>query len=310
MTSIGRKGSKESSIRKLRSKGPPRRRTAPSQPTSPRAGSVILYASKPVLTVAETTPIRNVIGTMNERGFRRIPVVNPGKGQLVGLVTARDILDFFGGSGRKLIEERYGGNLLVATNSPISSVMRTDIVSTGFNEPIGEAIRIMSQKKIGGLPVIDSDKKVIGIITERDILFKLSHRIPDMTVGEAMTPNPVTISSDSTVGLALDKMLRYHFRRLPVLQRGELQGMVTMRGIIRYLGRTDNWLLQELLSLPITSLSFSDFGVSSPGMGLADAVDLMRSRDIGALLVTGPESNLLGIFTERDAFNIVAKTYR
>ncbi|MGQ9514407.1 MAG: hypothetical protein ACUVTL_05090 [Thermoproteota archaeon] len=36
----------------------------------------------------------------------------------------------------------------------------------------------------------------------------------------------------------------------------------------------------------------------------------MRSRDIGALLVTGPKGNLLGIFTERDVFNIVANTHR
>ncbi|MGQ9514406.1 MAG: CBS domain-containing protein [Thermoproteota archaeon] len=238
MTPADRKGPRESSLRKLRAEGPQRHK-ASSRPLTPRANSVILYASKLVLKVAETTPIRNVIETMNARGFRRIPVVNPGKGHLVRLVTARDILDFFGGSGRDLIEERYGGNLLIATNSPVSVIMRTEIVSIKANEPIREAVRIMDQKRIGGLPVIDYDRRVVGIITERDILFKLSHRLPEITVGEVMTANPITINSDSSVSLALDKMLRYHFRRLPVLQNGEVQWMVTMRGILRYMGRTE-----------------------------------------------------------------------
>jgi CBS domain-containing protein len=238
-----------------------------------------------------------------------MPVVNPGTGQLEGLVTAREILDFFGGSGRGFIERKFGGNLLAAFNTPVSSAMRTDVVSVGFNERIGEAIGRMGQKKLGGLPVVDADRRVVGILTERDVLFKLSHRLPDKTVGEVMTVGPVTLSSDSAVGLAIEKMLRYGFRRMPVLEDGKVVGMVTMRSILRYFGRPDGWLLEDVLALPVTRLSFSDFGAASPSMMLAEAADLMRDRDVGALLVTGPQFDLLGIFTERDVFDIVAKTY-
>lgn len=297
-------------MRKLRPNGPPRERSTPSQPTSPKASSVILYASKPIVTVAETTPLRSAIETMNARGFRRLPVVNPGNGRLMGVVTARDILDFFGGSGRSLVEKKLGGNLMSAFNSPVSSVMRTDIVSIGFNEHIREAIKKMSEKKLGGLPVIDADRKVVGILTERDILFKLSLRLPDKTVGEVMTVGTITISSSSNVGLAIEKMLRYGFRRLPVLEGEKVIGMITMRSILRYFGNADDWLLQDVLSLPVTKLSFSEFGGTSPGTKLSEAVDLMRDRDIGALLVTGPDFDLLGIITERDVFDIVAKTYK
>ena len=306
---MSKRASREASLRKLRPNGPPRERSTPSQPTSPKAGSVITYSSKPVVTIAGTTPIRSAIETMNTRGFRRIPVVNPGNGRLEGVVTARDILDFFGGSGRGLVERKLGGNLLSAFNSPVSSVMRTDIVSIGFNEHIREAIRRMSEKKLGGLPVVDSERRVVGILTERDVILKLSHRLPDKTVGEVMTVGPITVSSNSTVGLAVEKMLRYGFRRLPVIEGGKVVGMITMRSILRYFGGADDWLLQDVLSLPVTRLSFSEFGGASPGTKLSEAVDIMRDRDIGALLVTGLDFELLGIITERDVFDIVAKTY-
>jgi CBS domain-containing protein len=261
------------------------------------------------VTVAATTPLRSAIETMNDRGFRRLPVVNPGNGKLEGVVTARDILDFFGGSGRDLVERKLGGNLMSAFNYPVSSIMRTDVTSVGFNVHIREAIRRMSDKKLGGLPVIDSDRKMVGILTERDILFKLSYRLPDKTIGEVMTVGPITISSGANVGLAIEKMLRYGFRRLPVLEGDRVIGMVTMRSILRYFGDAKDWSLHDVLSLPVTQLSFSEFGGTSPGTRLTEAVDLMRVRNIGALIVTGPHFDLLGIITERDVFDIIAKTY-
>ena len=103
---------------------------------------------------------------MRERQFRRLPVVDK-EGQLVGIVSRRDLPCASPSPAVPLstFEQHY---LLRAL--PVREVMSTAVIATTPDTPIEDAARSMVGNKIGGLPVVDEQYCVVGIITETDIL--------------------------------------------------------------------------------------------------------------------------------------------
>ena len=96
---------------------------------------------------------------------------------------------------------------------------------------VSEAAALMKEKKVGALVVVNQ-KRLAGIFTERDAVFRvLADRIdPDRTrLAEVMTPDPRTISSDRPFGHALHMMYEGGFRHVPVVDHGKLVGIVSAR---------------------------------------------------------------------------------
>ena len=100
---------------------------------------------------------------------------------------------------------------------------------------------LMLRKKINGLPVVnnDKDRKVIGIITQRDIRlarFAVSLDTKYTTVKDLMTPHPIVIKEDDSIKDALIKFFKFDIERLPVVnENGELIGLVVEQKILRKL---------------------------------------------------------------------------
>lgn len=97
-----------------------------------------------------------------------------------------------------------------------------------------EALELMAEREIGGLPVVEHGK-LVGIFTERDyarkvILMGRSSRTT--SVRELMTPSPVCAGPDLTLRGAMAVMQEHRIRHLPVLQEGMLIGLVTIRDIV------------------------------------------------------------------------------
>ncbi len=123
--------------------------------------------TKNIVTATPRTTIFEAERTMIEKSFRRLPIVSEGK--LVGLVTAMDIVRFFG-SG-EVFQHLRSGTILQVLQTPASKVGAKNIITITSNADLSEAARIMNEKNIGALPVVD-DERLVGIITERDF-FKL-----------------------------------------------------------------------------------------------------------------------------------------
>lgn len=96
--------------------------------------------------------------TMVNTRYRRLPVVK--EGTLVGIITSEDLL-------RYIYKNKYNYGAL---NEKIDTIMVKSPVTTKPDADLGEAAKLMVDKQVGGLVVIDDDKKMRGIITERDIL--------------------------------------------------------------------------------------------------------------------------------------------
>ena len=110
------------------------------------------------------------------------------------------------------------------------SGMIMDPVTLAADALIGEAKKLMSEYRIGGIPVVDGNKKLIGIITNRDLRFETEDH---KTVGEVMTAQPLVTADERTTMEEAEGILQANkIEKLPVVRKdGTLMGLITYRDI-------------------------------------------------------------------------------
>src|SRR6266496_2330950 len=113
----------------------------------------------------------------------------------------------------------------------IREVMSTDLVTAEPSTTMAETVRAMSKAQVGSALVLQ-DGALVGIFTERDVLraFDQMHADPARVsfISKGMTPDPLTIVPNASVGEAMDMMLDGGFRHLPVMEARTLVGIVSM----------------------------------------------------------------------------------
>ena len=113
-----------------------------------------------------------------------------------------------------------------------------------------DAVRLMLDLHVGAVTIVDSEKRVAGIFTERDVLLKFAlsgRKLEETPIRDAMTTPVELASPETTPGEALATMVDRHFRHLPIADRyGKLLGMLSIRNVLQW--RIDD-LSQELDSL-------------------------------------------------------------
>ena len=300
--------SRETFRRTLKGKGQLSLKTHPSKK---REGEIIQIAKAPVVTMAPTTPIYDAIQIMAKEGFRRIPIANPGTKALEGIITATDIIDYLGGGKKfEIIEQRFGGNFFKAINEPIRLVMTKNVVSVKVSAKISEAIELMKEKNLGGLPVVDDENRVRAIITERDIANLFADRISGIKVSQVMSEKVITALSKTTIFEAEGTMTTQGFRRLPIISDGKVIGIITTMDIIRFFGSgsvfkyLQSGTIIQVLNTPALEIATKDVSTITPDADVGQAAKMMRDKNIGALPVVEKEK-LVGMLTERDFFKII-----
>jgi len=103
---------------------------------------------------------------------------------------------------------------------------------------VADAIRTMLERHVGAVAVVDSEQRVAGIFTERDVLgkFSLSGRNPEITLVHELMTTPVELAtSETTSSEALVTMVERHFRHLPIVDNnGKLLGMLSIRNLLQW----------------------------------------------------------------------------
>ena len=117
------------------------------------------------VTVTPDTPFDHALRLMQERQVRRFPVVDR-QGLVIGIVSEKDVLNTAPSKATML--DRHELHALLA-QLQVSNVMTRSPIMVDPGLPLEEAARIMADNKIGGLPVVDATKTLVGIITETDI---------------------------------------------------------------------------------------------------------------------------------------------
>ncbi|MEM3783719.1 MAG: CBS domain-containing protein [Candidatus Bathyarchaeia archaeon] len=300
--------SRETFRRTLRGKGPV---SLKSSSAKKREGEILHIAKSPVITMAPTTLIYDAVKMMAKEGFRRIPIADPGTKTLAGIVTATDVVDYLGGGKKfEIIQQKFDGNVFKAINEPVKLIMTQKVFSVKTSAKISEAIHLMKEKNVGGLPVVDEENHVRAIVTERDIAHMFADRISGVKVSQLMTEKVITALPKTTIFEAEKTMITQGFRRLPIVTDGKVVGIITAMDIIRFFGSGEifkhlqSGAITQVLNTPALEIATKTVTTIEPEADVGQAAKIMREKNLGALPVVQNEK-LVGIITERDFFKII-----
>ena len=124
------------------------------------------------LSVAPSDTVQQAQDIMDEENIRQLPVLD-GK-ELIGILTDRDIRSFLGGRSINTLEERE-----VAMNTAVASVMTGKPITVAPEDDLREAIELLIEEKVGGIPVVDPEEGLVGIITYVDVLRSFLEQMED-----------------------------------------------------------------------------------------------------------------------------------
>ncbi|MGH7799153.1 MAG: CBS domain-containing protein [Thermodesulfobacteriota bacterium] len=114
-------------------------------------------------------------------------------------------------------------------------VMKTEVVTVSPSAPITEAALSMREEGIGALVVVDDEVRPIGIITDRDIVVSVvanSKNPLEILVEEVMTKKLIAVQEDASIFEILKILAKNNIRRVPVMRRGKLVGIVSVDDLI------------------------------------------------------------------------------
>lgn len=116
-------------------------------------------------------------------------------------------------------------------------VATKDYVEISPDTTVRDAIDLMNKGGFHSAMIIEN-KSIVGIFTERDILYKLAKQFRDKAdspVSDFMTTNPVTLRSQDPIVFGLNRMMVGEYRHIPIEKDGQLSGMVSVRDVLRYM---------------------------------------------------------------------------
>ncbi|MFI6463082.1 CBS domain-containing protein [Streptomyces sp. NPDC050538] len=158
-------------------------------------------------------------------------------------------------------------------HNKVGSVMTTEVVRATYGTPFKEVARLLGEHRVSGLPVVDEDDQVIGVVSETDLMAhqaeapdpyepKKRFRFADLTrsakrraakatartAGRLMTAPPVTVHAEDTIVEAARTMAQHRVERLPVLdEEHRLVGIVTRRDVLQVFLRPDTEIRDEVV---------------------------------------------------------------
>jgi CBS domain-containing protein len=195
-------------------------------------------------------------------------------------------------------------------NSTVSDVMTTAVLTARPAMPLKELARVLAGHGLSALPVLDPDDRVVGVVSERDLLSKQAHPLPDRdrwwrrrraraelrrargdTVGEVMTAPAVTVAPTAPLAEAAALMISHQVKHLPVLgSEGRLVGVVSRGELVRRFLRTDDDIREAVVREVFVHVLWADpsavdVSVDDGVVTLAGSVQQRSVADIAERLV-------------------------
>ncbi|GJL51439.1 MAG: hypothetical protein NPIRA01_26660 [Nitrospirales bacterium] len=135
----------------------------------------------------------------------------------------------FDKEGRTALRESKFGHMTVR------AIMEEDVQSAS-KDVKAEFVASLMMEGFGSVPIVDAADRLLGIVSEFDLLnaVRKGRKLADVTAGEIMTPNPVSVTKDTDVLTVIDVLHNNHLIRVPVIDSaGRLVGIVARRDVLR-----------------------------------------------------------------------------
>jgi len=111
-----------------------------------------------------------------------------------------------------------------------------DVFSVRGDQKISDAVALLNEKNIGAVIVKDNAEKVIGILSERDVVRRIGADGAGMLnspISSCMTPDPVTCGLGTSINELMGQMTRRRIRHMPVVEAGKLVGLVSIGDVVK-----------------------------------------------------------------------------
>lgn len=259
----------------------------------------------PALYLYSEASLMDVFLGMASKRVRHCPLVDA-DGKLVGMISARDVVDFLGGRRfQEVVKGRFGGDVL-------SALRLTRALELSYKPPfvylasdLREVIEIMLERGVGAIAVVDENKYLRGLISERHLVSLFANIETHVKVKEVMTGNFVGLTPSDTLERGMQVMSEYRVRRIPLVSGGVLYGIVTVKDILAFLSSEDSLkslekgAVEAVYQVPLSYIASRPVITVDPEEDVGRAISIMKAHNIGALMVTVNEKPV-GIITERD----------
>ncbi len=179
-----------------------------------------------VVSVDVDDPLSSVSLRLVNTPFRRVPVLLHQR-TLAGIISRADLIRVY---REKLCPPRpKSGTALLSEDA-----MRPGLLTVFPEAPIFEAMDLIVRRHITGLPVVDEQMILLGIITEKDLLNYCLHPFPpDATVSVFMTTKVIAFDHKTDLDLICECLIEKDFHRVPIVDQGRLVGIISRSDILR-----------------------------------------------------------------------------
>jgi len=245
-----------------------------------------------VITIDKNSPLSNAIDLMQRSAVSRLVVVENGK--IVGVLTERDIMRELGSA--KSYRQPPG-------RMHISNAMTTNVITVAPDVMAKRAAEIMLEHDISGLPVV-AEGKLVGIVTKLDFT-KVCSDLEDVFAGQVMQSSPITASPTDRAIHARKLLLEEDLVGLPVVERGALVGMVTVRDLAMKLAAfqevvPDRYKSERIRHLLVGDIMTRPVTTARTDAKLSEVARLMLEKRFSSMPVLNLQSELVGLITKTE----------
>jgi len=260
---------------------------------------------------------------MQRRNFRHLPVVDE-KGRSLGMISAQDIIDSLNFVLSK--PDLLSKDVIESLEIPVERIMVYNSICVEPGDGLLEITKKMTFHNLGGMPVVDEQGVVRGIITLRDLvgLMGTSSDEIGVRVSEIMNPNVITIQQNEYLSTAVRLMSEHRIRRLPVVPGGRgadagvPKGILSNKDALAHLakvassshagpGREGSGNGSTRFDTPISNLITRDVITVSQDDDIRVAASKMMIFGIGGLVVDDSPTGRVALITERDLVRTLSR---
>lgn len=126
-----------------------------------------------------------------------------------------------------------------------------EVFSVTANTSVLDALKLMTEKNISALLIMEDAEQLLGIFTERDYARKIvlqGKASKDTAINEVMTANPITVNTSDSIELCMQIMTEKHIRHLPVVQENKAVGMVSIGDVVKFIIADQKQTISQLES--------------------------------------------------------------
>lgn len=257
--------------------------------------------AKGIVTVRKDQTVSDALKLMNKHKISRLPAISPKTGELVGIVTEKDM-------ATKIASSKY--EEVPLSHMRISTIMTQDVITAKPSDEKVKVLKLMVDKHIGGIPIMDGDE-IIGMVTKTDFLKNIdTNPFNETPIKEIMTNRVITVSPDDRLVHARRLMIDNDIARLVVVDSGLIMGIITAKDmaktIIDFKKRVpEKYQHSQIRNLFVQEVMSQTIETTTKDASITDVAKIMVEKEFSGMPVSDDKNKVHGIVSKTDILRYI-----